>query len=410
MKTASKENCSIIDHKSAKFCCLIVAAGSGLRFGGRVPKQFLPLGARMVIDTSLDVLLNHPQCSGIVIVGREEDLPLLETIKARRSDKSPTPIQITIGSDTRSKSVQNGLASAKDFAADIVMIHDAARPGLTSDILDRLLAGLREHHGSAPALPVVDALKKTTDDGIESVDRASMYRIQTPQAFRADAIEHMYAGSDGSAVDDFDLASKSGLYLTLVDGDERLMKITYPEDIKRLEQILFANTQYVTRSGLGYDVHAFEPGNEVQLCGVAIPHDVKLKGHSDADVGWHALTDALLGAIAAGDIGDHFPPTDPQWKGAASEVFLSFAGEQISAMGGTIVNVDITLICEAPKVKPHREAMRLATAKVLNVDPGIISVKATTTEGLGFEGRREGIAAQAIASVMLPMQRTSDRA
>lgn len=398
MKTSTETDCPLIDHKSVVFCGIIVAAGTANRFGGSIPKQFLPLGALPVVVHSIAAMISHPQCTSCIVVVSESERDRADKL-IRDNMKETDKLCLVTGSDTRAGSVSNGVQAALEANPDVVLIHDAARPGLSHDTLNNLLEALATHEGAAPALPVVDALKKQTGAGIESVDRSDLHRIQTPQAFRIGVAADLYQSIDQTAVDDFELAQKAGLSLKLVQGSEVLSKITYPEDEERVLRLMTAKTEI--RFGQGYDVHAFEPGEFVTLCGTHIPHDKKLKGHSDADVAWHALTDAILGALALGDIGDHFPPSDPQWKGAPSDVFLKFAGDKVAENGGRILNVDLTIICEAPKIKPNREAMRESTAKVLGIDLARVSVKATTTEGLGFEGRREGISSMASVSVEL---------
>ena len=402
MKTRTKINCSIIDHNSIRICGIIVAAGAANRFGGRIPKQFLPLAGIPVFLHSLRAFLSHSQCERCVVVCAPTEI---DRVRSDIIEFFPDLLDRTVivaGGLERAESVANGVKTVLDDDVDAVFIHDAARPGLSHDVLDRLLAGLSAHHGSAPALPVVDALKRSSAKGFETIERKEVYRIQTPQAIRTEQVNLIYSNAElSNAVDDFQLAEAAGLSLTLVEGDEKLSKLTYQQDFAKLEHVLF-NQNLIIRTGLGYDVHAFEPGDSVQLCGVPIRHTHKLKGHSDADVAWHALTDALLGALALGDIGDHFPPSDPQWKGSASSIFLKFAADKVRELGGTISNLDVTIVCEAPKVKPHREAMRQATADIVGIDVSKVSVKATTTEALGFEGRREGISSQAIATIALP--------
>ena len=310
----------------------------------------------------------------------------------------------TVGGANRQASVIRGL-SAPCITSDIthVLIHDAARPGLDDLTISRLISALKTHDGAAPALPVVDALKRPDGDTVEDVERAGLYRVQTPQAFKVDVIRNALTTAPDGLVDDLAAARLAGARLTLVEGSERLAKITYPEDFTRMQALL---SPAMPRIGTGFDVHEFEPGEHVTLCGVQIPHIAKLKGHSDADVGWHALTDAILGAVGLGDIGDHFPPSDDLWKGAPSHIFLAEAMRLARDEGFTLGNCDLTLICEAPKIKPHREAMRARTAEILGVEIDRVSIKATTTEGLGFTGRREGIAAQA-AAVLSPLPPSS---
>ena len=410
MKTFSQTDCSNIDQKTVEFCCIIVAAGGGRRFGAEIPKQYLPFSGQTVLSHTLHRILSLDACSECILVIPEGHADEVARQIAHFPQKQRDKLRLTYGGKERADSVKNGLSMLQSSKSVPVMIHDAARPGVSSDVINLLLKALETHDGAAPALPVADALKRQTQKGIESVSRDHLFRIQTPQAFRRDALDGLYSNTSSAAVDDFELAQAAGLSLTLIPGSESLAKITYPEDLTRLETLLTKPIQSEFRMGSGYDVHAFEPGDKVILCGVEIPHDKSLKGHSDADVGWHAVTDALLGAIAAGDIGDHFPPSDPQWKGAPSSVFLKHAGGLIAELGGAIVNVDLTLICEEPKIKPHRETMRQSTCDLLGLELRQVSVKATTTEGLGFEGRREGIAAQAIVSVALPIQPTGARA
>ena len=314
-------------------------------------------------------------------------------------------VTLVSGGSERALSVKNGIDSLRSAVPDYVLIHDAARPGLTHSVINDLLTALETHQGAAPALPVADSLKRETDGQIASIARENLYRIQTPQAFRYSDICNLYEADISAATDDFTLAEKSGLSLKLVQGTELLGKITYPQDLVFMEKMMAPDLPRY-KTGLGYDVHAFEDGNAVTLCGIEIPHTAKLKGHSDADVAWHALTDAILGALAEGDIGDHFPPSDPQWKGVPSSVFLEFAVRRVRERKGEIINVDMTIICEAPKIKPHRDAMRARTSEILDIPLEDVAVKATTTEQLGFTGRREGIAAQAICSIRLPAHST----
>jgi 2-C-methyl-D-erythritol 4-phosphate cytidylyltransferase/2-C-methyl-D-erythritol 2,4-cyclodiphosphate synthase len=366
---------------------LIVAAGSGSRAGGEVPKQYRQLAGKPMLAHAINHLA-HPRIDTIqVVIGEGQEAAYAEAVGARAL---PAPV---IGGATRRESVARGLAALGE--AEIVLIHDAARPFLPGAVIDRLLDALAGHDGAVPALPVVDTL--TTRAG-DSVDRDGLLRVQTPQAFRLDAIRAAHAAwTGGEPTDDAQMARAAGLDVVLVAGDPALEKLTYDADFARAEA-----AQLIPRTGSGFDVHAFGPGDHVWLGGIRIPHDRGLKGHSDADVALHALTDALLGAIAAGDIGDHFPPTDPRWKDAPSSLFLDHARELVAAAGGRIVHADVTIICEAPRIGPHRDAMRRLIAELLRVPVSRISVKATTTERLGFTGRGEGIAAQAVATVMMP--------
>nr|WP_070961635.1 bifunctional 2-C-methyl-D-erythritol 4-phosphate cytidylyltransferase/2-C-methyl-D-erythritol 2,4-cyclodiphosphate synthase [Hyphomonas sp. Mor2] len=371
---------------------IIVAAGRGERAGGQLPKQLQMLGGKPVFQWSLKAFQSHPDVGQIVlVVPADADL----------TDWTPFTGDATLvpGGQTRTDSVKAGLHACDLTDQDLVLIHDAARPGLSDVIISDLISAMDTADAAAPALAVPDALKRQSGDQLSNVSRDALYRVQTPQVFRyGDITDALSQSSD--LVDDLAAIEARDGKIKLTKGSERLAKITFPDDLNRLETLLMTPPS-APRFGIGYDVHAFEPGDEVILCGVRIPHAQKLAGHSDADVAWHALTDAILGAAALGDIGDHFPPSDPQWKGAASEVFLTHALKLAQAAGWTLSSCDVTVICEAPKVKPHRETMRAETARVTGLPVDAISVKATTTEGLGFTGRREGIAAQASA-VLVP--------
>lgn len=376
-----------------RIAAIIVAAGQGQRAGGERPKQLRLLGGRPVFQWSLKAFQSHDDIDQCLLV-----VPAGET-ETYRPIADPN-VTIVEGGATRSASVRAGLEACELDANDLVLIHDAARPGISLNVISLLIDALKTADGAAPALPVADALKRKTGEALTTVDRSELHRVQTPQAFRFQAITSALSG-DYDLVDDLAAIEAANGKVTLVAGDETLAKITYPEDHARLERLLMPTTS-APRFGTGYDVHALEPGKGVTLCGVFIPHTHSLVGHSDADVAWHALTDAILGAAALGDIGDHFPPTDPQWKGASSDLFLKHAVTIVCDAGWTLTSCDLTLICEAPKIKPHREAMRRRTAEVTGLPLDAISVKATTTEGLGFTGRREGIAAQASA-VLAPL-------
>jgi 2-C-methyl-D-erythritol 4-phosphate cytidylyltransferase/2-C-methyl-D-erythritol 2,4-cyclodiphosphate synthase len=283
-----------------------------------------------------------------------------------------------------------------------VLVHDAARPFITGVHVAALLAALEGADGVIPALPVADTLKQNVDGRTITASREGLWRAQTPQAFRRQRVVDAYLAwsAEADPTDDAAVIEAAGGHVALVQGDPMLMKLTWPEDFAMAERL--AGAAHVSRVGQGYDAHRFGPGESVWLCGVEIAHEAALVGHSDADAGLHALTDAVLGAIGEGDIGDHFPPSDPQWKGASSDRFLTQAVELLRGKGGRVLNADVTLICEAPKIKPHRQAMRERLAELLGVDIGAVSVKATTTEGMGFTGRGEGLAAQAIAVVETP--------
>jgi 2-C-methyl-D-erythritol 4-phosphate cytidylyltransferase / 2-C-methyl-D-erythritol 2,4-cyclodiphosphate synthase len=385
---------------------IVVAAGVGSRAGGAIPKQFRPFGGIPLLTWSLRALSAHAAVDRIVVAIRPQDEHYY-----REAAAGMEQCLCVQGGETRTLSVYNALREIAQRSPDAVLIHDAARPGLTGPVVDRLLAALESVDGTAPALPVVDALKRTNAGGavIDSLSRERLWRIQTPQAFRFDAILSAYEQIKGAEAydDDFAVGEAAGLRLRLVEGDERLRKITAPGDHEMMERMLsLAEAPCV---GIGFDAHRFGPGDHVTLCGVALPHDAGLIGHSDADAAWHALTDAILGALGQGDIGDHFPPSDPQWRGAPSEVFLRHALTLAGRLGGRIIHVDLTILCERPKIKPHREIMRAKTADVLGMPLDRVSVKATTTERLGFLGREEGLAAQAVATVLMPGLKTNAR-
>jgi 2-C-methyl-D-erythritol 4-phosphate cytidylyltransferase/2-C-methyl-D-erythritol 2,4-cyclodiphosphate synthase len=382
---------------------LIVAAGRGARFGGDVPKQYRQLGGRAVLRHAVDRLLAHPGIAEVRVVISPEDRARYDTAVAGLELLAPVA-----GGATRQQSVRNGLESLTPLKPDAVLIHDAARPFLDSGVIDRVIEGLARAPGAIAALPVVDTIKRAQDSAgtasrIETTtSRERLWRAQTPQGFRFDAILAAHRAAAGTeCTDDAAVAEATGLAVELVMGSEENFKITTEGDLQRAERLLGGGT-WEYRSAGGYDVHRFAPGDAIMLCGIRVPHSAALEGHSDADVGLHALTDALLGTIGAGDIGQHFPPSDPKWRGADSSKFLAPAGELIAAKGGRITHLDVTIICERPKVGPHRAAMVERIAAILGIDKGRVSVKATTTEGLGFTGRAEGIAAQATATVALP--------
>ena len=375
------------------FSAIIVAAGSGSRAGG--DKQWRPLGGKPVLRWSAETLLAAGAGELVVVVaaGAED--------RAREALAGLEGWRAVAGGEARAQSVRAGLGALACPAETPVLIHDAARPLLPRPVIERLLSALADTEGALPVLPVADSLRRATDGRMDGVvERDGLWRAQTPQAFRRGVIEAAYAAwSDTEPpADEAVVVQRHGGRVALVDGDPRLMKLTYPEDFAMAEAL----SPRQTRIGSGYDVHRWGPGGSVWLCGIEVPHDQTLIGHSDADAGLHALTDAILGALADGDIGDHFPPTDPKWKGASSDQFLRHAADLVTARGGRIINVDVTLICERPKVKPHRQAMRERIASLLSLPLDAVSVKATTTEGLGFTGRGEGLAAQAVATVDLP--------
>lgn len=366
---------------------IIVAGGLGTRAGPGPPKQLRRLLGRPVVAWSLDALRAHPAIESVVLVTPPGDAAAFEGLGAAR---------VVEGGDTRTASVKAGLVALQDTATTHVLIHDAARPGLTATIINALVDALAEHDAAAPAISVVDALKRRDGEAVSTVPRGGLYRVQTPQAFDYGLILKALSEAPETLVDDLEAVERLGTPVHFVPGLERLIKLTYPEDFALAEHLL-APLFPCPRIGTGFDVHAFGPGDHVTLCGVRIPHGQGLVGHSDADAAWHALTDAILGALGLGDIGDHFPPSDPQWKGAPSSLFLARAVELAGERGYSPSNCDITLICETPKIKPHRQAMREKTAERLGCALEAVSVKATTAEGLGFTGRGEGIAAQAVA-------------
>jgi 2-C-methyl-D-erythritol 4-phosphate cytidylyltransferase/2-C-methyl-D-erythritol 2,4-cyclodiphosphate synthase len=371
---------------TGKVAAVIVAAGAGARMGLALPKQFLSLAGKPVLRWSVEAMLRCEEIGIVVVV-----MPPGDEARTAQLLPSTSRIRVVAGGASRTDSVRNGLAAASELAPAKVLIHDAARPGLTPPVIRELIAALDTADAAAPALPVGDALKSTTN-GVASVSREGLVRVQTPQAFRWSVIARAYAETTHAAVDDLALVEAAGAKILLTPGRQELMKITYPEDLAVAEKLIAGPA---LRVGTGFDVHGFESGDAVILCGVRIPHTKKLEGHSDADAGWHALTDAILGALALGDIGDHFPPSDPRWKGAASITFLQHAVKLATDRGYRVVNADITILAERPKISPHREGMRAATAEAMGVPLDAVSVKATTTERLGFVGREEGIAAQA---------------
>jgi len=379
-----------------KTAAIIVAAGKGERAGGAVPKQFARVGGKPMIAHSVEAFARHPAISRIVVVVGDGQQGMAETALAGLPVDS-----IVTGGAERQNSVRAGLAAVGD--AHAVLIHDAARPFLPAEVIDRLIDALGNTDGAIPALPVVDTLARNDAQLGDVVDRTALVRVQTPQAFRLPAIRAAHDRWTGSpATDDAQMARAAGFDVSIVTGDTMLEKVTQPEDFAESERRLAARLVSVT--GQGFDVHRLVDGEEMWLAGVRIDHPKGLSGHSDADVALHALTDALLGALGDGDIGSHFPPSDPQWRGAASHRFVEHARDLIAAAGGIIDHVDLTIICEAPKIGPHREAMRHAIAAMLCIPASRVSVKATTTERLGFTGRGEGIAAQAIATIRRPLE------
>lgn len=376
---------------------LVVAAGRGRRFGGELPKQYHRLADRTVLAHSLAAFATHPQVRAVRAVIHPDDRELYDEAAAGLALLEPVP-----GGASRQDSVRLGLESLAEAPPTTVLIHDGARPFVDAALVDRVLAALDRHPGAVPSLPVSDTVKRGVDGLVAAtVDRTGLWRAQTPQGFRYPDILAAHRRAIGSELtDDAAVAEACGMTVALVAGSEENIKITSGGDLRRASLTITGMADI--RTGGGFDVHRFASGRALVLCGVAIPHDLGLEGHSDADVALHALTDALLGAIGAGDIGQHFPPGDPQWRGASSDRFVRHAAGLVAGMGGGIVNVDVTIICERPKIGPYRAAMVARVADLLGIAATRVSVKATTTEGLGFTGRREGIAAQAMATVRLP--------
>lgn len=370
---------------------IVVAAGRGSRMGGEVPKQWQMLAGQPVLAHVLAAFAGLR----VLLVIHPED----------RARAEGFGVELVEGGATRDASVLAGLRALEGSGVEAVLIHDGARPLVTRGLVDRLVAALAVHQGAAPALPVSDALWRGAGGLVAgTVDRAGLYRAQTPQAFRFAPILAAHRAHPGGAADDVEVARAAGLDVAIVEGEESNLKLTWPGDFARAEAILkgrkLEGRLADVRLGNGYDVHAFCEGDHVWLCGVKLPHGKGLLGHSDADVGMHALTDAIYGALAEGDIGRHFPPSDPQWKGAASHIFLAHAIALAADRGYALGNCDVTLVCERPKIGPHALEMQAELARIMGVDAGRVSVKATTSERLGFTGREEGIAAIATATLV----------
>lgn len=387
---------------------LIVAAGRGARAASETgrPKQYCRIGGVPMLQRTLAAFADHPRVDDILVVIHPDDMPLYQA--ASRSFAAQLRPAV-LGGTRRQDSVRAGLEALASAAPSSVLIHDAARPFVDAPLITRVIDSLDAHDGALPCLPVTDTLKRASGGRITgTVERDQLFRAQTPQGFRFDAIlaaHHAAASEVGREfTDDAGIAEWFGLEVALVEGSEENRKLTTIEDLRMADEMLRSESRPsgTVRVATGYDVHGFGPGDAVILCGVKIPHVKKLSGHSDADVALHALTDALLGVIAEGDIGVHFPPSDARWRGAASELFLKHAASLLRERGGVIVHVDVTLICEAPRIGPYREPMRASIAGMLGLDVAQVSIKATTNEGLGFIGRGEGIAAMATATVNLP--------
>ena len=371
---------------------LIVAAGTGQRLGGGVPKQYRPLAGKPLLRRAVEAMIGHPRIDRVrVVIGEGQ-----RDLAGSALDGLDVGEPITGGAE-RFHSVVNGLAAIGDGA---VLVHDAARPFCPPAVIDRLLDALPGNDGAVPVLAVSDTLAKGDRHLSEAIDRSHVLRIQTPQAFHVEDLQFAYQElGRRRPTDESSVMLAAGLKIAAVPGDAALDKITTEQDWARAEALLAS--RLVSRTGMGFDVHAFEGDGPLIIGGIEVPHSRGLAGHSDADVALHAITDAILGAAALGDIGEHFPPSDAQWKGASSDLFLAHAAELVRARGGVIDHIDCTIICEAPKVGPFRAPMRSRIAQIIGIDEGRVSVKATTTERLGFTGRGEGIAAQAVASIRL---------
>ena len=381
----------------AETVALIVAAGRGERAGGGVPKQFRLLAGKPVLRWTIEAFRDHPQVDTVQAVIHGGDQESYEAAVAGLGLVPPI-----IGGATRADSVRNGLNALGPSPPRRVLIHDGARPLVSSALISRVISALDSADAAAPLLPVADTLRRRTADGYETVPRNDLLRAQTPQGFRFDKIWDAHRRFAGEAVtDDLALAERANLTIAAVAGEETNIKLTTADDFIAAEKFALSSLLDM-RTGMGFDAHRFGPGDHVWLCGVKVQHSSTLVGHSDADVGLHALTDAILGALGAADIGAHFPPSDERWRGAPSHLFLEHAAALVRERGGFISHVDVTLICERPKVGPHREIMRAKLAEILRIDIGRVSVKATTSDGLGFTGRSEGIAAQAVATIRLP--------
>lgn len=377
---------------------LIVAAGKSVRMGGPTPKQFRPLLGQTVLRRSAAVFAEVPEITALQIVAADEQM---ERTRAALDGLSTLPF--AVGGATRQESVRNGLEALAQHEPEFVLVHDAARPLVSANLVRRVITALES--GAVAAVPLValaDTLKREEREGWTTIPRDGLYRAQTPQGFRfAELLAAHRAHAGASVTDDMALAERAGLAVARVAGEETNIKITTEEDFVHAARLLRGDMNEF-RTGQGFDAHRFVEGDHVWLCGVRVEHDRGLEGHSDADVGLHALTDAIMGAIGAGDIGRHFPPTEEKWRGAPSSGFLAEAARLVAEANGAIVHCDVTLICERPKIAPHREAMRARIAEVLAIAIDRVSVKATTTDGMGFAGRGEGLAAEAVATVRVP--------
>ena len=390
----------------AKVAAVIVAAGRGYRAGGNMPKQYRALAGEPVIRPTLAAFLGHPQIDAVQPVIHPDDEPIFRAATAGLQRLLP-PVP---GGATRQASVRAGLEALRAAGPDLVLIHDAARPFLTSDLISRAIAAATEHGAAVPAIAVTDTVKAVDGQNMisETLDRSRLRTVQTPQAFAYDVIVALHDRAAAVGRDDFTddaaLAEWAGRAVNVFSGEAGNVKLTTNVDFERAEALRMAELGDV-RTGSGFDVHAFGDGDHIMLAGVRIPHNRGITGHSDADVALHALVDAILGALAEGDIGVHFPPSDSQWRGASSDRFLAFACERVRARAGMIAHLDVTVVCEAPRVGPHRDAMRTRIASIASVPIERVAIKATTSEKMGFTGRSEGIVAMATATVRLPWSR-----
>ena len=379
---------------------LLVAAGRGNRFGSKTPKQYIKLFGVSLLRRCLEIIGSHPRIKHIRVVIHPDDVKLY-----KEATEGLTLLEPVFGGDERQKSVCLGLESYKEINPQHVLIHDAVRPFITYEIIDALLTSLdRQHLAVIPGIIIKDSLKRVKNNKvITSVDRAHLWQAQTPQGFNFKTIVDAHESMMGLALtDDAAVAEKNGVPVEVIEGAIENFKVTTPDDLTRGENFLnLSREKKLVRVGLGIDVHRFKPGKSVTLCGIKIPFHKSLKGHSDADVAMHAITDALLGAVGAGDIGLIFPPTDPKWKNCKSEIFLTRAGLEVKQRGGKIINIDLTIICEKPTINTYRDQMQKNIARILNINDEKVNIKATTTEQLGFTGREEGIAAQAISGVQV---------
>ena len=389
-----------------RIAALIVAAGRGVRAGGELPKQYRKLAGQAILRRTASLYLSHPRVDDVLVVIHPDDAALYDEAMAGESGALP----FVAGGATRQESVRRGLEALAERGVSHVLIHDAVRPFASPGLIDRVVDALTLSDAVLAASPVTDTLKRAGDERIvgDTVARENLFAAETPQAFRLDAILEAHRRASDSPepfTDDSGIAEWAGMAVQIVLGERSNIKLTLAEDIEMADARLRMEERQLlgeTRVGTGYDVHSFTEGSGVWLGGIEIPHDRKLSGHSDADVALHALTDAVLGAIADGDIGDHFPPSDPQWRGASSDRFLAFAVERVRARGGVLVNLDLAIIAEEPRIGPHRDAMRARIAEIAGIGPGRVGVKATTNEKMGFVGRGEGIAAIATATIRLP--------